>query len=523
MPEMLRRALLCAALVLGTWPIGAGSAIDQAAEANRKADAAFAGGDAVSAEVALRAAVKAGVPLDAVRARLGQALLYEGDPRGARAMLAPGTFAPGTEGVGWRARGRLEFGAGNLPQAGRAYDLALRTIADDPLLWDDIAQLRYQGGEQAQAYEAAVKAVQLGPKEPRAMLVMGLLERSRTGLLAAIPWFERGLQLAPRNIELLGEYAATLGDLGRYTDMLAACRRLDLAAPGNPRGLFLQAVLAARAGETELARSILQRTGKKLRDQPAAMLLGGVLEYRAGNLNLAVEQFDRLLRLQPDNRYGAQLLARAMAEQAEWGPLLDRFGPVADRPTTSPYLATLVARGNEITGQRARAVPILERAIPPAMAAWTALPTSRSPEVLAISVAENPRSAATVVPFVRALLAAGDTSRALPAAQTLRAANPGASEAHILVGDVEAMAGNNAAALADYRRAAQIQASPSLARRLDFTLRASGQTAEADATLASFLAQYPLSLPAQRLAAAARMAPNLEGWTAPNRKGMTLP
>jgi tetratricopeptide (TPR) repeat protein len=203
--------------------------------------------------------------------------------------------------------------------------------------------------------------------------------------------------------------------------------------------------------------------------------------------------------------------------------LLDRFGPVADRPTTSPYLATLVARGNEITGQRARAVPILERAIPPAIAAWTALPTSRSPEVLAIGVADNPRSAATVVPFVRALLAAGDTSRALPAAQTLRAANPGASEAHILVGDVEAMAGNNAAALADYRRAAQIQASSGLALRLDFTLRASGQTAEADATLASFLAQYPLSLPAQRLAAAARMAPNLEGWTAPNRKGMTLP
>ncbi|WP_295635555.1 tetratricopeptide repeat protein [Novosphingobium sp.] len=520
MPEALRRALLSAALVL--WPGIAGSAIDPAAEANRKAESAFARGDAVSAEVALRAAVKAGVPLDAVRARLGQALLYEGDARGARTVLAPGTFAPGTEGVGWRARGRLEFGAGNLPQAGQAYDLALRTIADDPLLWDDIAQLRYRGGEQAQAYEAAVRAVQLGPKEPRAMLVMGLLERSRTGLLAALPWFERGLQLAPRNIDLLGEHAATLGDLGRYTDMLAACRRLDLAAPGNARGLYLQAVLAARVGQTDLARSILQRTGKKLRDQPAAILLGGVLEYRAGNLNLAVEQFDRLLRLQPDNRYGAQLLARAMAEQAGWGPLLDRFGPVADRPTTAPYLATLVARGYEITGQRARAAPVLARALPPAFAGWIALPTSRPPEVLAIGAAENPRSAAAVVPFVRALLAASDAPRALLAAQTLRQANPGASEAHILVGDVEAMAGSYAAALADYRRAAQVQASPGLARRLDFTLRALGQTAEADATLARFLAQYPLSLPAQRLVAASK-GPDLGGWTAPNRKGMTLP
>lgn len=502
MPERLRRALLSAALVLAACPGMAGSAVDPAAEANRKAESAFARGDPVSAEVALRAAIRAGVPFEAVRGRLGQALLYEGDARGAREVLAPGTFAPGTEGVGWRARGRLEFGAGNLSQAGQAYDLALRTIADDPLLWDDIAQLRYRGGEQAQAYEAAVRAVQLGPKEPRAMLVMGLLERSRTGLKAALPWFERGLQLAPRNVDLLGEYAATLGDIGRYRDMLSACRKLEAAAPGNPRGLYLQAVLAARAGQTDLARSILERTGKKLRDQPAAILLGGVLEYRAGNLNLAVEQFDRLLRLQPDNRYGALLLARTLAEQGAWAQLLQRFGGTGDRRDTPPYLAWLVARGYEIMGQRARAGPLLERADAPAFMPFIVLPIGRPREVLAVGAADNPRSAATVMPYVRALLAAGDRIHALAAAQVLRDANPGASEAHILVGDVEAMSGNPAAALSDYRKAAQIQASPGLERRLDTTLRTLGRTAEADATLARFLEQYPQSLPAQRLAAA---------------------
>ncbi|MBC7492127.1 MAG: hypothetical protein H7241_06750, partial [Novosphingobium sp.] len=79
MLEGLRRALLSAALILCACPVAAGSAIDLAAQANLKAEAAFARGDAVSAEVALRAAVKAGVPPDAVRGRLGQALLYEGD------------------------------------------------------------------------------------------------------------------------------------------------------------------------------------------------------------------------------------------------------------------------------------------------------------------------------------------------------------------------------------------------------------------------------------------------------------
>ncbi|MFX8418090.1 hypothetical protein ABTL59_19520, partial [Acinetobacter baumannii] len=83
--------------------------------------------------------------------------------------------------------------------------------------------------------------------------------------------------------------------------------------PKNPRPLFLQAVLAARAGKVDLARAILLRTGNALRDMPAAILLNGVLEYRAGNVNLAVELFGRLARMQPDNLQVRLLLARALA------------------------------------------------------------------------------------------------------------------------------------------------------------------------------------------------------------------
>lgn len=499
MPEALRRVLLGAAAAACLWPLAAGSAVDDAADANRKAEAALARGDAVSAEAALRAALKGGVPLDAVRSRLGQALLDQGDPEAARAILAPGTFAPGTEGVGWRAMGRLELRSGNLPQAGHAFDLALRTIADDPQLWDDIAQLRYRGGEQAQAYEAAVHAVELGPRDPRAMLAMALVERSRSGLGPSLRWFERGLDLAPRHQELLIEYAATLGDIGRYRDMLAVVRRLEQVSPRNPRGLYLQAVLAARAGETELARTLLQRTGSALRDQPAAILMSGVLEYRAGNLNLAVEAFDRLARVQPDNRYGAMLLARTLAEQGEWMQVIQRFGGVAGGPPTPPYLALIVARGFEIAGDRDRAAPLLARAAAADPDGYLPLPVDRPSQVLALGAHDNPRSAATVVPYVRALLAEGDRDRALAAARGLRDANPGASEAHMLVGDVEAMAGRLENALADYRLAGRIQASPALTRRIDACLRRLGRGSEADQALDRFLAANPQSLPIRHL------------------------
>ena len=37
-----------------------------------------------------------------------------------------------------------------------------------------------------------------------------------------LPWFERGCKSAPNDVPLLEEYALTLGEAGRYRDMLAA-------------------------------------------------------------------------------------------------------------------------------------------------------------------------------------------------------------------------------------------------------------------------------------------------------------
>ena len=103
------------------------------------------------------------------------------------------------------------------------------------------------------------------------------------------------------------------------------------------------------------------------------------------------------------------------------------------------------------------------------------------------------------------MLARGAQSEALVRARRLQAANPGAPEAHLLVGDVLGLRGDFAAAAEHYRRAANIAFTEPVAMRLIEALRRSGQAQAADAVLELFLRENPRNVPAQILLAGRMM------------------
>ncbi|SMC30775.1 tetratricopeptide repeat protein [Novosphingobium sp. B1] len=472
-------------------------------------------GDAVSAEVRLRSALKSGVPADAVRASLGQALLEQGNLGAAREILYAGDFAPTSAAEGWHQRGRLELAEGRLPEAGLAFDRSYRLAPDDAGLWTDIARLRFTGGEQAQAIEAAERAVKLGPRDPRALEMRGLLVREQFGLVAALPWFEAGLRSAPEDVSLLGEYAATLGELGHYRAMLVVCRKLAKIDPANVRALYLQAVLAARAGQTTLARKILLSTKGALRDMPAALLLNGVLEYRAGNANLAVGFLDRLVRMQPDNMQARMLLARALVRQRLSAEAVEVLQDWAPRDFAPRYMVQTMGMALAQLGRKQDATRYFERVRSDPTEITGVLPAGQAVGVLALSYAERPNIAATTVPYLRGLLDTGDAGRAVAVAQQLQRANPGTAEAWLLFGDARLLDGDHLGALDAYGRAALIRFNWPTLRRLDQAMRLAGRPAEANALVARYLMQNPGNPQALKLLAAGRVeAGNEKGATA---------
>lgn len=499
-----RTRRLAAGLLLVALAVGPARGGTSVGDALAKARTALAKGDGIAAEVPLRQALRQGVPLTEVRAELGDALLLQGNRQEARKVLYGGAFPSGTEARGWRLKGRLELVEGNLGAAGYAFDQALRLAPDEPSLWIDIARLRFMGGEEAQAIEAADRAVRLAPRDPRSLELRGLLVREQVGLRAALPWFEAGLAAAPDDIGLLGEYAATLGDLGQYRAMLVVCRKLAKVDPGNLRALYLQAVLAARAGRIDLARKIMQQTGTAFRDVPAAMLVNGLLEYQAGNANLAVGYFDRLVRTQPDNLQARTLLARALEREGLNQQALDVAGQWAQSASASRYLLMVTAdalsglsrkrEGEQLRGRAARAEPV------PA----TVIPTGQPLGALAIGYGQSPNLAATAVPYIRGLIEAGSAGEAVAVADRLRQASPGAAGAWLLAGDARLMSGDFAEAEEMYGRAAVIRFNLPTLQRIDLVLRRQGKAAEANALVARYLWQNPGSPQAMKLLSAGR-------------------
>lgn len=493
MPDRLARKVLLAGiavLVLG-FPAFADQGqnrvlLDLAREELRR-------GDAIAAEVSLRKALAKGVSRQNVAALMGETQLRQGNSREARNWLESAEFAPDQRGLGFRMLGRLEMADGNLAAAGRALDLALQATPDNVELWVDIGRLRYRGGEQIQAIEAAAHALKLGPSDPRALEFRGQLLRDSQGPVAALALFETALKIEPEDLGLLGEYAATLGEAGRAKQMLTVTRQMIALDPRDPRPFYLQAVLAARAGNDDLARRLLWRLDDDDLQSPAAIMLRGVLDFRGGNYVSAEARLEELWRLQPDNARAAMLVARLLAETGRDRELVERFDALALRGDASPYLLTLVGRAYEALENRERAAIFLDRAA--AFAGTQSLvPISQDLPVAVLEARwrDAPNQPGRVIPLVRQYLALGRHRDAIVLVENLRMKFPGSADVQFLAGDVFLASGRASAARDAYGLSAQVRLSRILTFRMVAAHLMLGDRVAAERVLARFLSGHPM-------------------------------
>lgn len=491
--HLLATHVLAFALALG----GCAKVADDK-EPIEQARAALTRGDALGAEIILRRELDGGAPREQLAALLGEAELVQGNLAEAREWLAKGEFDDTTRAHGFHMLGRLEARSGNLPAAGAAYDRALAVNPGDADLWVDIGRLRYQGGEQVQAIEAADHAVGLGPQYARALHFRGQLVRDAFGLAAALPWFEAGLSHAPDDSQLLADYAATLGELGRVKEMLKAVRHLAKVDPKNPQVFYLQAVLAARAGKPEFARALLQRSGDLERERPAAMMLSAVIDMQNGNYSSAAQLLVKLNQRQPENRRVRSMLALSLALGRNDSELIYTLEEIARRPGASPYLQTLVARAFEARGEREAAAWYLDEAAKPRQAVLIALESDASDS---IRLSNGQMGGAEVLAAVRGAIASGELQQASSIADEFAARFGGSADALSLAGDASLAAGDPQTALQRYRTSASVRRNWPLTRRMIMAHKALGQKAEAMSLLADYVRGDPNNLEAAWLLA----------------------
>jgi tetratricopeptide (TPR) repeat protein len=353
----------------------------------------------------------------------------------------------------------------------------------------EIGRRHYRAGDHHKALAAAVKALELDPAAPQALQFRGQLLRDARGPVAALPWFERALELRPADLELLGDYAATLAEAGRHRDMLATARRMVKLDPADPRPYFLQAILAARSGHDDLARRLLARTGNVYAEVPAGRLLAAVLELRAGNAVLAADALETLAQQQADNAEATLLLGRALLAANDAREAVARLSPLADRADASPYLLTMVGRAYEQLGNRAKAARYLDRAAarPRAMLSVLAAPVDGA----ITGTSGRSQDAGAVVQQVRRLLGLGRTGEALVLAAKASRRYPGSADVQRLAGDTALLAGDPRGALTRYAQAAQIRRDFPLVYRMVTALRMAGYERDALMLLIDHVAHNP--------------------------------
>ncbi|HEY8603293.1 tetratricopeptide repeat protein [Tsuneonella suprasediminis] len=459
-----------------------------------KALTALKDGDGVSAELVLRDALDEGAPKSLLAPYFGEAEILQGNLLEAHQWLDSENFAPESRTHGLHMLGRLAMMEGDLDLANRALSQAVRGHPQDPELWVDLGRLRYRVGKQTGAIAASKEALRIGPNNPAALLFRGQLVRDAKGMAAALPLLERGLQFAPESVLLLSEYAATLGELGRAQEMLTVLHRLAVRDPANQQMFFLQAVLAARAGNYELARTLLQRSGDLDRQMPAAILLLGVIDLENGNYASAAQGFDRLLRMQPSNQRVQFLLARSLKLGGHNRELVARFADHAD----APYMAMVVGRAYEELGQREKAAEFLDRANRPYAMSVRILPADRdvSADDL-VSIAGGP----TTVSRIRALLAVGQVDSARSQANAFLQRFPESSDAQALAGDVAFAAGDYSQATRFYDKAAVVRRPWPLTIRMVYALIEQGREPVAAKLIADHLRGEPNNAEAAALLA----------------------
>jgi len=366
---------------------------------------------------------------------------------------------------------------GALGEAASKLDEARSLAPQSPDLWLAIARLRLRGGEHLAALEAADRALAFGPDHAPALLLRALMVRDAHGAGDALVWFAAAREADPDNPDILAEQAATFGDSGGAGEMLTTVRKLAEVTSDDPRVPFFQAVLAARADEYAIARSLLFKSGMAARGVPSAMQLDAVISLAQGNADSAAATLESLAARQPANARVRELLVRALLDGGREDELVRRFGREAGMPEASPYLVMLVARAHERLGNRKAAAPLLARAYGPVKAA---------PVLLGLRDAMPEPTT-----DVRRALWAGNAKGVREKAAALRARFPASADVAALAGDAALGTGDPRAALTAYALASEARRPWPITRKAAWTFSRHGNPAAADLLLTRQVAGEP--------------------------------
>lgn len=437
--------------------------------------ALLANSEPAAAEVAFNDALRLGVNRAEVAVPLAMALIAQGrqpqmldDPR-----VAPGNLPPGVRQALLLERALAQSDLGDV-KAALASVLEARALnPNDVNSWVAEVPLRVRARQFTEALAAADQALKLAPDNAEALYQRGAALHAMGQVSQALALYDRIVQLHPQHAETRLARAGIYVDLNRDADAQAEVAELLKLKPRDPRGTYLQALLAERAGRLPDTRKSLKALTdlldpvpiENIRYRPQLLMLNGLAHFGLGELEKAKPYLELASRQQPGNPLNKLLAQIALAEPnpGRAADLLEAY--VKARPGDGQALLML-ASAYMSQGKHDRTATLMQEALKTQDAAEyrTALGLSLlhagkdapALDQLAKAYAQDPKRIQAGLALVTALLRDGQLAKAQGVADNLARTHPQNTTVAMVQAFARAQAGDHASARAGYEKALKL-------------------------------------------------------------------
>ncbi|QPF73541.1 PEP-CTERM system TPR-repeat protein PrsT [Roseateles sp. DAIF2] len=251
--------------------------------------ALLANNEPAGAEIAFGEALRLGVNRAEIVIPLAQALAAQGKQTQLleRPDLNPNGLQPALRQQLILLRAAAAADTGDLRNGLAMLDEARALSRDSAEVWLAEVPLRVRNRQFNEAMVAVDKALAITPASAEAHYQKGSVLHARGDIATALAAYARALQLDPAHTETRLARAGALIDLDRGKDAAADIGELLKREPNEPRGLYLKALLARRAGDAATANAALNEVTslmdpvpiEYIRYRPQMLILTGMAHH----------------------------------------------------------------------------------------------------------------------------------------------------------------------------------------------------------------------------------------------------
>lgn len=439
--------------------------------------ALLASSEAIGAEVAFNEALRLGVNRAEVVIPLARAVMAQGRPQ---ELLDKPVFSPAGLPAAAQAQLLLLRASAGVDLGGAA--AAMRSIEEaraidpgSPDSWLAEVPLRIRAGQYRDAEAAADRALVISPTSAEANYLRGTVSHIQGDAASALASYAKALKLEPTHTEALVSRAGLLMDQKRASEASADIAELLRSSPNDPRGFYLSALTAERAGNAAAAKAALNKVTALLdpvpidflRYRPQALMLGGLAHYGLNEREKAKAYLESLQRVQPGSGV-AKLLAQIYFLDKNSDRAIAVLEPYLKAHPNDTQALMLLSSAQMAQGRYGRATQLMQDALRgndrpefQTMLGMSLVGSGRFADALtALEAAfrKDPSQLQAGVALANLYLQGGQAAQGVKVAESLAKLNPSNPGVQNLLGQARARNGDRAGARLAYEAATKLDA-----------------------------------------------------------------